>query len=67
MSIKEKILQELEQLPDSSLQEVLNLISKLKDDLEEKQTSTISSDQVWQAYLKSKKEREEVYRRLADS
>lgn len=64
MSIKEKILQQLEQLPESSLQDVLEFIYGLHP----KEQSDDSLDQeVWQAYLKSEKEREEVYRRLANS
>ncbi len=64
MSIKEKILRELEQLPDSSLQDVLEFIYSLNS----KEQSDNSLDQeVWKAYLKSEKEREEVYRRLANS
>lgn len=64
MSIKEKILQELEQLPDSSLQEVLEFISSLHPKV---QSDDSLDQEVWQAYLKSEKEREEVYRRLANS
>jgi hypothetical protein len=61
MTTKEKIIQGLEEIPESKLEEVLNYVHQLKNDeqqLEEK---------AWQAYLKSEKEREEVYRRLANS
>ncbi len=62
MTIKEQILQELEQIPESTQQKVLEYLRHLKT--EEKQHS---ESEVWQAYLESEREREEVYRRLADS
>lgn len=63
MTTLEQIIQELDQAPESMLEEVLKLVRYLK---ENHQFETEKSD-VWQAYLASKKEREEVYRRLANS
>lgn len=62
MSIKEQIIQELEQIPESTQQKVLEYLRHLKT--EEKQHY---ENKAWQAYLESEREREEVYRRLADS
>jgi uncharacterized protein YqgV (UPF0045/DUF77 family) len=62
MTTKEQIIQELEQVPEGSLDEVLRLIRTLKE-----QPSESRADRVWQAYLESVQEREEVYRRLASS
>ena len=62
MRIKEQLLQELDQVPESTLQEVLEFVRYLKA---EKQSNI--EDRVWQAYLESEREREEVYRRLANS
>jgi hypothetical protein len=63
MTIKEQLIQELEQLPEAQLEAVLTLVRSLK--AESDQDSYDS--RVWQAYLESKQEREEVYRRLANS
>lgn len=60
MNTKEKIIQEIETLPESRLTEVLTYIQQIKN-------QPINTDEVWQAYLESKQEREEVYRRLAES
>ncbi|OKH58740.1 DUF2281 domain-containing protein [Scytonema sp. HK-05] len=62
MTIKEQLLQELDQVPDSALQEVLEFVRSLKAE----QQSNLEN-RVWQAYLDSEREREEVYRRLANS
>ncbi|MEM6753471.1 MAG: DUF2281 domain-containing protein [Cyanobacteria bacterium P01_C01_bin.38] len=62
MSIKEQIIQELEQISESTQQKLLDYLRHLKT--EEKQHS---ENKAWQAYLESEQEREEVYRRLADS
>lgn len=62
MTIKEQLLQELDQVPESTLLEVLEFVRSLKA---EKQSNI--DDRVWQAYLDSEREREEVYRRLANS
>lgn len=63
MTIKEKIIQELEQIPESQLGELLEVVRIFK----EKYQDNSNDSEVWQAYLASKREREEVYRRLADS
>ncbi|MBD1937046.1 DUF2281 domain-containing protein [Microcoleus sp. FACHB-68] len=62
MTIKEQLFQELDQVPESDLQKVLEFVRSLKA---EEQSSI--NDRVWQAYLDSEGEREEVYRRLANS
>jgi hypothetical protein len=61
MTIKEQLIQELEQLPEAQLEAVLTLVRSLK--AESDQDSYDS--RVW--HLESKQEREEVYRRLANS
>lgn len=60
MTAKEQIIQEIEQLPESVLEEILTKIREIKA------KQQVDND-VWQAYLKSKQEREEVYRHLANS
>ena len=62
MSTKDLIIQELDQLPEPLLSRVLESIRRLK-------TAELSKaeDPVWQAYLASEQENEEVYRRLANS
>ncbi|WP_414585077.1 hypothetical protein [Scytonema sp. PCC 10023] len=62
MTIKEQLLQELDQVPESTLHRVLEFVRSLKA---EQQSN--SENRVWQAYLDSEREREEVYRRLANS
>jgi hypothetical protein len=62
MSTKDLIIQELDQLPEPLLSRVLEAIRELKNaELGQ------AGDRVWQAYLASEQENEEVYRRLADS
>ncbi len=67
---KEQIMQELEQLPQPLLLEVLKVARALQDpseaDRSEASKSVRQSDG-WAAYLASKQERAEVYRRLANS
>jgi len=63
MTVKEQIIQELEQIPESQLSELLQVVRFFK----EKYQDNSPESEVWQAYLASKREREEVYRRLADS
>ncbi|MGB3651335.1 MAG: DUF2281 domain-containing protein [Rivularia sp. (in: cyanobacteria)] len=63
MTVKEQIIQELEQIPESELSELLEVVRIFK----EKYQNNSHESEVWQAYLASKREREEVYRRLADS
>jgi hypothetical protein len=63
MTTQEKILQELEQIPEGMLTEILEFIQALKNKI-----PVQSADRgIWQAYLASKSDREEVYRRLANS
>ena len=56
----QQVLKEIEQLTP---QEQLEVISHTTEQLK-RQTTT---NPIWQAYLQSKQEREEVYRRLANS
>lgn len=62
MDTKDLIIHELDQLPEAVLLKVLESIRQLKD--AEQKTDKA---QVWQAYLESEQENEEVYRRLANS
>ncbi|NJO40292.1 MAG: DUF2281 domain-containing protein [Cyanobacteria bacterium CRU_2_1] len=62
MNTKELIIHELNQLPEALLPKVLESIRQLKDS--EQKTA---KEEVWQAYLESEQENEEVYRRLANS
>ncbi len=63
MTVKEQIIQELEQIPESQLSELLEVVRIFK----EKYQGNSHDSEVWKAYLASEREREEVYRRLADS
>lgn len=60
MNTKELIIEELNQLPEALLPKVLESIRQLKNLQQTK-------ERVWQAYLESEQENEEVYRRLANS
>jgi hypothetical protein len=62
MTTKDLIIQELEHIPEPLLVEILDVVQTLKA-----QRSDQIRQDVWDAYLASKQEREEVYRRLADS
>lgn len=63
MTNREKLVQEVEPLPDAMVETVLEFVRSLKqNDLPE-----VVNPKVWEAYLASKREREEVYRRLANS
>ena len=62
MTVKEQIIQELEQIPESTQKKVLEYLRNLKTEAKQH-----SENEAWQAYLESEREREEVYRRLADS
>lgn len=67
MTVKEQLIQELDRVPEPILKEVLEFVLALKAKHPvESETESQTSD-VWKAYLASKKEREEVYRRLANS
>jgi hypothetical protein len=63
MTAKDQLLQELDQVPESAIAEVLEFVLALKA----KHRDRTQKSEVWKAYLASKKEREEVYRRLANS
>jgi len=62
MTTKDLIIQELEHVPEPLLVEILDVVQTLKA----KRSDGVRQD-VWKAYLASKRERAEVYRRLADS
>lgn len=62
MTTKDLLLQEIDQVPEHRLEEVLEFVRSLKA----KQQPEIDP-KVWQVYLDSEREREEVYRRLANS
>lgn len=62
MNTKEKVIQELEKLSEPMLGKVLEFVKSLEPEPEQSLEA-----QVWQAYLDSEREREEVYRRLAKS
>ncbi|MBM0743195.1 DUF2281 domain-containing protein [Phormidium sp. CLA17] len=64
MTIKEQLIQELEQLPEAQLEAVLALVRSLKAKPDQ---DSDHNSRVWQAYLASEQQYEEVYRRLANS
>lgn len=61
MTIKEQIIQELDQIPEAMQEKVFEYLLSLKSEKQQPE------EDVWQAYLKSEKQRQEVYRRLANS
>jgi hypothetical protein len=61
-TLREQLLAEIDQIPDDALPELLTYVQSLRT-----AASFVTQDEVWQAYLESEKEHEEVYRRLADS
>jgi hypothetical protein len=61
-TLKEQILEALDQVPDEALLEILGYVQALKPG-----PNFATTDEVRQAYLDSEKEHEEVYRRLANS
>lgn len=61
-TLKAQVLEQLDRLSTEDLAEVLAYIQALNPG-----QNVASQDEVWQAYLESEKEREEVYRRLAVS
>ena len=63
MTTKEQILQELDRVPESAMAEVLEFVLALQA----KHNAKTQKSDIWKDYLASKKEREEVYRRLANS
>ena len=62
MTTKDLIIQALDDVPESALPEILDYVRNRQ----EKQSQSLQ-ERIWQAYLESENERDEVYRRLADS
>lgn len=70
MTLKEELIQELKQVSEAELAKVLAFVRVhvVEATPTLKSTSAQSeTDPLWQAYLESEQEREEVYRRLASS
>lgn len=73
MTTREQIIQEIEQIPDSRLEELLNFVRSLKikhhaaEDTLEEPKQLPSSRKAFLAYLESEEKWSGVYRRLADS
>ncbi|XHX77171.1 MAG: hypothetical protein RBJ76_22445 [Stenomitos frigidus ULC029] len=63
MTTKDLIIQALDDVPESALSEILAYVRGQKA----QQPEPLVRKEVWEAYLASVQEREEVYRRLADS
>lgn len=63
MTTKDLIIQALDEVPESALLEILEFVRDRK--VHHSQSSV--RKEVWEAYKASLQEREEVYRRLADS
>ena len=62
MKTQEKIIEEIKHLTEEELINLLEYIQSLKT----KSQSSLK-DKIWEAYLESEEEREEVYQRLANS
>ncbi|MBD2233817.1 DUF2281 domain-containing protein [Phormidium tenue] len=60
-TLRNQILEEINDLPVETLAEIFAYVQSLRTG-----PNMTSQDEVWQAYLESEQEREEVYRRLAD-
>ena len=70
MTLKEELIQQIEHLSEPDLLRVLEYVrvELLKAPAGQEPLSEPSeADPVWQAYLESEQEREEVYRRLANA
>ncbi|PZV07401.1 MAG: DUF2281 domain-containing protein [Leptolyngbya sp.] len=63
MTTRDLIIQALDEIPESALPAILEYVR----DLKAQQSESSVRKEVWDAYLASEREREEVYRRLADS
>ncbi len=63
MTTKDLIIQALDDVPESGLLEILEYVRGQKA----QQPKPSVRKEVWDAYLASERERDEVYRRLADS
>ena len=62
MKTQEKIIEEIKQLTEEELINLLEYIQSLKI-----KSQYSLKDKIWEAYLESEQEREEVYQRLANS
>jgi len=67
MTVKEELLQKIEQLSEPDLLKVLEFVSARLEFQASPDETDMKTDATWQSYLKSEQEREEVYRRLANS
>ncbi|NJO75776.1 MAG: DUF2281 domain-containing protein [Leptolyngbyaceae cyanobacterium RM1_406_9] len=63
MTTKDLIIQALDEVPESALPEILEYVR----DRKVHHSQPLIRKEVWDAYEASLREREEVYRRLADS
>jgi propanediol dehydratase small subunit len=63
MTTKDLIIQALDEVPDYALLEILEYVRGQKA----QHSEPLVRKEVWDAYQASVQEREEVYRRLADS
>lgn len=63
MTNREKLVQEVENLPDAMVETVLEFVRSLK----QTELPEGVNPRVWEAYLASERERKEAYRRLAES
>ncbi len=63
MTTKELIIQALNEIPESALPEILEYVRDRKAE----HSKPIVRKEVWDAYQASIQERDEVYRRLANS
>ena len=60
MTTKDLIIQALDKIPESALPGILEYVQG-------QQPPESLQERIWQAYLKSEHDRDEVYRRLANS
>jgi hypothetical protein len=70
MTLKEELMQELEQLPEAELANVPEFVQVRVVEATptiKAHTAQPNAKPVWQTYLKSKREREEVYHRFANA
>jgi hypothetical protein len=63
MTTKDLIIQALDDIPESALLEILEFVR----DRKVHHSQPLIREEVWEAHEASLREREEVYRRLADS
>jgi hypothetical protein len=67
MTIKEQIIQEIEQLSESELEQILNNIRQMKAQSLPTKTENSEEDPFFKAYLETIPQWEEVCSRLANS